>query len=461
MSAISVNTGGTTPTSISGLGSGIETAAIIKALVAAEQVPIGHLTKQQEKLQAQQEEVRSIQSTLQQLSFAVSEFTLPSVFESSQKVTSSEPQRVAVVATSGAGVGGYQVEVKQLANSAQRTFQFKSPASEETITIDGHEYKLAAGGGAKELASKINADGTATVYAAVLNSETMVFSTRATGATKGEFIKVTGGSLTEKAGTAKEGKNAEYSVDGVAGTSASNVLSEAIPGLTLTLAGVTSTVGPVTIDVQAPGPSVGAIEEKLQSFVKLYNGAVEMLQRQITTKPIAGASSAREFAVGSLFGDTELMGLLSRMRSSMYEAVAGLPSTMSSPLDIGLGTGIGKGTTPSQASIEGLITLEPSKLASAVAESPEAVEKMMQGWSKSLRATIDGISAPSGGLSARVEGDETQITALKTRISTMNEMLTVREKALVATYARLESVLARNSAQLSWLGQQTEQLKKG
>ncbi|HME04773.1 MAG TPA: flagellar cap protein FliD N-terminal domain-containing protein, partial [Solirubrobacteraceae bacterium] len=122
MSSISVNTGSGSPTSITGLASGFDTHAIIQALIAAEKVPITHLTTQQEKLQAAQEQLRTAQSSLLQLSFSAAEFELPSLFETSQTVTSSEPQRVAAVATAGAGVGGYQVEVKQLANSAQRTF---------------------------------------------------------------------------------------------------------------------------------------------------------------------------------------------------------------------------------------------------------------------------------------------------------------------------------------------------
>ncbi len=55
-----------------------------------------------------------------------------------------------------------------------------------------------------------------------------MLSNRATGNTGSEFIKVSdpGGALTEEAGTAKEGKNAEFTVDGVAGTSSSNTVTE-------------------------------------------------------------------------------------------------------------------------------------------------------------------------------------------------------------------------------------------
>lgn len=463
MTGISVNTEIGQGTSINGLASGIETGTIIKALVEAERVPITHLTKQQEKAQGQQEQLHSVQTLLQQLASSVEEFALPSLYESSQKVTSSDPTRVAVAASSGAGPGGYQVEVKQLANSAQRTFQYTSPEAETTVTIDGREYTLAAKETAKELAAKINSDSKADVYAAVLGSgETIVLSTRATGVTEGEFIKVSGSALTEKAGTAREGRDAEYSVDGVEGKSASNVLTEAIPGLTLTLTGVTTATGPVTIDVQPPAPSTEQLEAQIQSFVKLYNATVEAVQRQLTTKPLEHAEKASEYAVGSLFGDTQLMGLLTSMRTTMYEAVEGLPTSMSSPYDIGLGAGLSGGSgTPSQASIEGLVKLEPGKLSSAISEDPEAVQKMLQGWSKNLQKVVEGASGPGGTLAIRIEGEETQITQLRSRITTMNEALAVREKAIVQEYAEMEAALARNSTQLSWLTSQSEQLAKG
>jgi flagellar hook-associated protein 2 len=461
MSTISVNTGSaSTPINITGLASGIETSAIVKSLISAEKVPITRLTAQQEKIQAQQEELKSLQSSLQQLAFSVEEFVLPSLFETSQQVTSSESLRVAAMVTSGAAIGGYEVEVTQLASSAQRTFTFASPGEEATLTIDGREYTIGEGASAKELAAKINSDGSGSVYAAVLNSETIVLSNRVTGTTEGKFIEVSGEEvLTEKEGAAKEGRDAEYSIDGVQGISSSNTLTEAIPGVTLTLGGVTTTLGAVTVNVQAPAVSKTLIEERIQGFVKQYNKTVEEVSKQLSTKPLENASGAAEYAIGTLFGDSELNGLLQSMRATMYESVEGLPSTMSSPYDVGLGTSLGSGSsTPSHASVEGQISLEPSKLATALAEGPEAVQKMLQGWSKSLASAINNVAGPGGLISSRIESDETQITTMKKRITTMNEALTEREKSLVQTYAELEAALAKNNAQLSWLNEQVENL---
>jgi flagellar hook-associated protein 2 len=460
MSSISVGSSAGSPISITGLASGLDTKAIVSALLEAERQPITRLTTQQEKLQAQQQLIQTIQTSLQQLEFAVSEFGLPGLFETAQTVTSSEPLRVTATTSAGAGVGGYEVEVKQLANSAQRTFAFASPAGEDTVTIDGHEYTLKAGATAKELASKVNSDSSATVYAAVIDSETIVFSSRASGATGGEFIKVsdTAAALSEKAGTAKEGKDAEFTVDGVAGTAKSNTVTTAIAGVTLTLDGLTTT-GPVTIDVQAPGLNVSAVETKVQAFVSLYNSTVEAIQKQLTTKPLVAGASAS--ATGSLFGDRDLSSLLSHMRQTMYEPIAGLAAEMASPANVGIGTGAAaSGGVSSQSAIEGQLKLDTTKFASALQSDPAGAKQMLQKWSAGLRQMLTTAAEPGGTLDTRITSEGTQISELKRRINTMNQMLQVRQHALEATYARLEGVLSRNSAQSSWLLGQTEQLNK-
>ncbi|HEX5851876.1 MAG TPA: flagellar filament capping protein FliD [Solirubrobacteraceae bacterium] len=462
MSSLSIGAGSSSTIKFSGLASGLDTAAIIEALMGAERQPVIRLTTQQEKLQAQQGVLQSIQSSLRQLTFAVADFSLPAVFESTQTVTSSEPTRVSAASTVGAGVGGHQIEVTQLANSSQRTFAFTSPAAGDTVTIDGHEYTINAGASAKELASKINSDSTATVYAAVVESGTIVFSSRATGNTGAEFIAVsdTAGALTENALAAKEGKNAEYTVDGVAGTSASNTITSAIPGVTLTLEGLT-TMGPVTINVHPPAPSVTAIEAKVQAFVTLYNTTVAAIQKQLSTKPPAHAANASEFATGALFGDHDLTSLISRMRQTMYEPIKELPVEMASPADIGLSTGAATGGGgSSQSALEGQLNLNPAKLKEAIETNPAGTKLMLQKWSQGLRGMINVVAEPAGTLGGRIEGDSRQITYLTHRISIMNEMLAVRERALQATYSKLEGVISQNSARASWLTSQERALNK-
>jgi flagellar hook-associated protein 2 len=457
-SALNVGSSAGAPITVTGLASGLNTTSIIAALMAAEREPVTHLTDEQVKLSAEQSQLQSIQSSLQQLSFAAGEFVLPSLYESSQQASSSEPQRVEAAVSGGAGIGGYEIGVLKLANSAQRTFTFTSPSKEEAITIDGVEYKLSEGESAKELASAINIKTGSTVYAAVLEGETLVLSNRETGNTGTEFIKVTGAALTET-GTAKQGQDAEFTVDGEVQTSTSNTVTNAIAGVTLTLGGLTPN-GPVTIDVKPPGVAAGAIEAQMQSFIKLYNSTVGAIETQLTTKGATRPHESSEFATGTLFGDRELSGLLNSMRATLYEPIAGLPDAMSSPFDIGVSTGAPTGGQSSQASLEGQLTLEPAKLAEAIKTNPAGVEQMLQQWSQNLQGLLTNAAEPGGALETRANSDGAQVTQLTTQINTMNELLTQREKALQATYAELEAVISKNTSQSSWLTQQTEAMIK-
>jgi flagellar hook-associated protein 2 len=452
---------GASPLTINGLsGSGLNMSSIVAALMSAERQPVTRMTTQSEKLGAASQQLQSVQSSLRQLALSVSNLTLPSLFESAQTATSSDPTRITATVTSGAGVGGHEIEVRRLANSAQRTFTYAAPAAEDTLTIDGRAYTIAAGANAKTLAEKINSDAQGTVYASVLESGEIVLSRRATGATGGEFIKVVdpGAALSEVAGAAREGVNAEYTLDGVEKTSASNTVSTAIAGVTLTLQGVTRAGEPVTIDVQPPQVSASAIEKQLSSFVSTYNQTIEVLQKQLTTKPPSSTQNAKELGTGTLFGDNELSTLVAAMRQSMYEPIAGLPAQMSSPADIGLSTGAAGAGGVSQGAIEGLLQIEPQQLAKAVQSEPAAVQQMLEKWSQSLQTLVEGVAGPGGTMEARITGDSTQVSELHNRIAGMEEVLAGREKALQQTYAELESLISESTSKMSWLNSQAEGL---
>ena len=456
MTIVSSSTAGA-PISFNGLSSGLNTSEIISALLGVEREPITHLTDEQTTLEGQRTQLQSFQSSLTQLTFDAQELGSPTLFDTSQAVSSSEPTRIAATATTGAAVGGYEVEVTQLANSGQRTFTFKIPATAEKLTVDGEEIEVAAGTTAQELAKQINSDSTATVYAAAVGSETVVLSTRETGATGEGFIAVTdpGGTLVEQAGTAKEGVNAEYTIDGVAGSSTSNKLTSAIPGVTLELKALTTITGPVTVEVQPPGPSVSAIATQVQAFVTLYNSTIGSINTQLTTKPPSDPASTAELQTGTLFGDFELTNLLQGMRQSIYEPGAGLPAEMSSLANIGISTGAPSGkATPTHATLEGQLTVNTAQLESAIQANPEGVEKMLQSFSKGFQDLVNVNAGPGGSLEARITGDTTQTSELGSRITTMNEMLAIRQKTLQAEFAAMEKVVAENQAQSSWLSAQ-------
>jgi flagellar hook-associated protein 2 len=458
MTVTSVNSGSGAPISFDGLASGLNTSEIISALLGVERAPITQITNQRTQIEGQQAALQSLQSQLSQLSFSAQELSSPLLFKSAQTAESSEPARVAASVTTGAAVGGYEVNVTQLANSGQRTYAFKSPAAATTLTIDGQEIEVAAGASIQDVVEKVNSNANVDVYAAAPNGETLVLSTRTTGATGAGFIALAGAGemLTEQATLAKEGRNAEYTIDGVAGSSKSNTLTEAIPGVTLTLKALTTTSGPVTIAVAPPAPSTSAIVEQVQSFVKLYNAAAAAIQHQVTTKPPSSPATVGELQTGTLFGDFDLANLVTQMRQSIYEGVKEPPSAqLASLAAIGISTGAASGSgTPSQSAIEGQLTVDTATLENVLASNPNGVEKLLQSWSTSFHETLNAEAGPGGTLALRIEGDGSEASELSKRITTMNEMLAVRQKTLQAEFAAMETVISQNQAQASWLSTQ-------
>ncbi len=443
------------PLQITGLASGLDTNAIIQALMAVDRQPVTDLTNQQKGLQALNQQLTAIQSSLQTVALNAQALESPALFGDSQSVTSTNPALVSATGPSsgvGAVVGGYQVTVSQLASAAQRTFTFTSPSSPDTITIDGKQISLAAGASIQDFVNAVNSNSSATVWATATSSSTVVLSDRATGNNGPSFIQVSdpGGALVEQTALAQQGQNASYTVNGVSGTSASNTVTGAIPGVTLTLSGVTTTAGPVTINVSPPAPNAQSILSAVQTFVTSYNSAIDQIQAQLTQKPVSGDPTQ-----GTLFADPGLTSLLNSMRQAMYTPGAGLPSGMASMLDIGVSTGAASGTAaPSQSAIAGHLTVDTTALTNAIQSNPSGVEQVLQTWAQSFSSLVNAVAAPGGTLDGRIQGDSAQISSIGNQIDDLNAILADRQAQLEREFAQLEAVLSQNQSTSSWLTSQ-------
>jgi flagellar hook-associated protein 2 len=454
---------------ITGLASNLDTNAIVQALLSDQTQRITNLTNQQNHYKALNTQLQSIQSSLRTLALNAQALGDPGLFHPGQTVTSSNSAIVSATGALGAGIGGYQVAVSQLAGSAQRAFTLASGSlAGDTITIDGHDTTLSSDASSiQDVVNAINSDPDATVYAASTDSGTVVFSSRQTGDTGSSFIQVSdsAGLLSQKLDAggnpiAKEGKDAIFSVDGVQGSSSTNTVKDAIAGVTLTLGGVTSPDGslndgtPVTVVVGSPAASTSAIESAVTTFVNAYNSIIDQISGQITQK-----TSTSNPNLGLLFGDNELSGLLGDMRTAMYSPGAGLPNGPTSPADIGITTGATTGgSTFSADSVAGKLTVNKDVLDNAIATNPDGVKAMLQSWSSSFYQIVNAESGAGGGLATRIDGDNSQISDVGDRIDTLNEMLSNRQTALQAQFAALEATLAGYQSQNSWLASQINSL---
>jgi flagellar hook-associated protein 2 len=433
---------------VTGLASGLDTAKIVSQMMDIQKRPVTALQSQQQKLTARNTQLSAIQQALKKVNDEALALLDPRVYRGAQKATSSDATRVAASTVAGAGVGGYQVSVAQLANAAQRTFSFTSPAGDTTLTIDGHDTNVAAGASVHDIVDAINNDRSASVYAAATDNGTLVLSSRNTGDTGTGFIQLSGagGVLAEQAGRAKQGQNAFYDVDGVPGSSNANVVTGAIPGVTLTLGGITTTSGPVTVNVSAPAADESKVETALQQFITDYNAALSAIQSQLSQKPSGGDPTQ-----GALYGDNQLKSLLSSMRSLMYRAGAGLPSGLASMTDIGVSTGAASGGGPTASELAGDLTLNADTLKAALKSDPAGVQKVIGTWANSIASAVNGHSGHGGTIDIRLSGDSRQVASLSRRIATMQSALDDRRNQLTRQFAMLEAALQGNQSTSSWL----------
>jgi flagellar hook-associated protein 2 len=437
---------------VTGLASGLDTNQIITEEMSIYKQPVTNLQNQQSGLTAMNKQLASIQQELQTLSSDALAVGDPTLFMTQQSVTSSDTTRVQASSATGAGVGGYQVSVTTLANSAQATYGYTSPISDDQVTVGTGSYTIKAGESIQDFVDSINSDQNGSVYAAATNSGTVVFSSRATGASSSVAVTDPGNALSLQ--SSKPGQDAQFSVDGVNGSSSSNTVANAIGGVTLTLTGVTTTSGPITVNVGAPAPNASNIQGAINTFVTQYNKVISDIQTQLGQQP-----SSSDPTQGTLYGDPGLQDLLSSMRSMMYSAGAGLPPGAATMDDIGVGTGATTGNgAESQSALAGNLTLTATALTNMLQSNAGGVKAILSNWSSSFVNVVDDAADPGGTIATRITSDNSQISNLGGRISSMQSALADKQKFLVQQFAQLEAALSSNQSESSWLTSQIASL---
>lgn len=130
------------PTRISGLGaSGLDTDALVKQLMQVKQIPIDRLIQKRTTLEWKRDAYRDMNTTLSSFRTAVDKLNLSASFNA-KKATSSDDTKVSASAASSAINGTYNLQVKQLAKSAQMTSDKLGIAADPTQSITSAEVKF-------------------------------------------------------------------------------------------------------------------------------------------------------------------------------------------------------------------------------------------------------------------------------------------------------------------------------
>ncbi len=448
---------------LSGISSGIDTNSIVSQLVAIERNKVTRQQLRTRSIEAEAGGLRDVQAKLRTLKSAAESLRSPGLWADTQSIESSNPARLTVERTGMSPAGGHSLWARQMASAEQEGFTYTPSATPSELTVGGKTIAIPANTSAADLASTINGTADLPVYATAVDGDTVVFSGRQTG-TAGNF-DVAGAQLAADAGFTTAARNAEYSLDG--GTtwkqSSSNVLTEAIVGLKVTLKGTTT--APENINIGVAAVDSTAVKEKLKAFVNAYNDVVTATRAKLDEKGIRDPQTTTDAVKGQLFGDTGLNGMLSRLRTMMTDTVAGLADASADQLsEIGISTGkASPGATSNDARI-GKLVIDDAALDAALA-NPIKVRALFgangtPGFAQKIEALIEQEGGTSGVLSQRLKINASEAQRVKDRITTTEERITAQEKRLRAQFTAMEKALALSQSQGSWLGSQIATMQR-
>jgi flagellar hook-associated protein 2 len=431
------------PITVNGLGSSLNIEQIIEETMAVESRSKTRLELRTGEVKARETALQTVKTKLEAVESAAFNLKSPSLWEDQQTITSSSTAITAEL-NGAAGSGGYQVEVSQLARAAQRTYAFTESAEPTSLTIGGQTIELGANAKLADVVAAINSNHETGVSAVAVGGK-LVLSSRATGAEAA--ITASGSSIVEEASKAKAGLNAKYVVDGTAGESKTNVLTEAIPGATLTLGAVTT--GPATVTVGEPAPSTKAIAEAVKTFVNAYNAAVEFIEAKTSEKPVKEPKTQEEANKGILFGDSGLTSLLSQMRDTLSE------SDMAA---LGVSTGAPSATVTAESnSVKGLLVFEESKLTTLLNNSPTEAREAISGangFVTDLEPIVNQAVKPGGGIAERISSATAEATSMREQMTALEERLVLKEERLHSQFSAMETALAKAKSESEFLAGQ-------
>jgi flagellar hook-associated protein 2 len=238
------------------------------------------------------------------------------------------------------------------------------------------------------------------------------------------------------------GKDAELTVDGIPIDSASNTITGAIPGVTLTLSGQSST--PVTLQIS---PNLTPIATDINNFVSSWNTLIGAINSGIEYNSSTSTP-------GTLTGDTSVDYVQEQMLSAISSSMSGNNGAVNLQ-SIGI-----------EMQDDGTLTVDSTTLNNALQNNFSAVQDLFQSTSgvgqalqTSLNYLTDSVSGPlnvdMAGISSEVTDLNNQISDFQAQLQQTQTQLTTEYSTINTTLEQLPETLASINSQLNALNPPT------
>jgi flagellar hook-associated protein 2 len=316
--------------------------------------------------------------------------------------------------------------------SATGTVRLTVGSNTYDITLSPAENNLA---GLRNAINALGAGVTATIFTTGTGALPNYLSVSAneTGAKTLSLVDDPGGAAANLLTAANQGANAQFVLNGVAVSKASNIVNDVVSGVSFTIAGLSGPTETTTIRLSSDRNQLATA---LESLASAYNGVVDFLDSQIGE------------AAGLLSGSNLIFATSTAMRQFTGFNGSGSVKSLS---DVGL-TLDSSGKMSFDA--DAFSQLSDAQLSSAFVFAGTSVNGIA-----SLAGRFAGISDPLTG-AAKLEQDQfaatearlaSQIDILTDRVSAQQESLRQRLQAADTLLASLESQRTLIDAQLESL----------
>jgi len=423
---------------------GIDWNSILNAVMAQESQPLTNLQNQQSDTKNKDAALVSLAGIITNLQTPATALTSLNSF-SALAATSTDTSVAAVSAGSGGIAGQYDLSITALAKG-QTTSSNHGYAAATDIVADGGSISFTIGGQQPTQAITVSAGTTliqlkdqinnqnSGVSASVVNDGTgykLIVSSRQTGLSNGFTINNT---LTNSGGTAlafavgqspshgnaQDAQDAAFSVNGLGITSASNTVTDAIPGVTLNLL----KAGGVQVTVAS---DYSSLKDNIKTLVTQYNALRKFSnQQQQGTAALHGDPVMRQAMT-----DTKNALLAKNENGGRYHYLA----------EIGLAV-----------TSTGDLKLDESKLNTAISSYPTDLQALFKGTVgvggvfNGLKDALANVDGTAGLIKNTRKIIDTTLHGLQTRIDDQKARLDQKRTSLLKLYAATDAAMSTLSS---------------
>jgi flagellar hook-associated protein 2 len=419
-----------------GIGSGLDISAIVSSLTTAfGAAQTSQLTNQQNTLDSEVSAYGTFTAALDTLQAA-----LPALQDPSQlagfSATVADKNIASASTSSDAVAGTYSLQVNNLATVATAT----SAALSSTAAVGTGTLTIAVGGASTAIsidstnntlagiAAAINSTANVGVSASVITTtggSRLVLTGSTTGAANQITVTPSGGDggLASLALTTVPAQDANFSINGFAATSGSNVVANAISGVTLNLQQASAPATPTTLTIS---PDTSSAQTSIDGFVTAVNGVLSSIQTLTAYNPSTQTA-------GPLNGNATLEAFQNQLQSILGQ-FTNSGGSVKSLTDLGITAGT-----------DGTYTTDDTTLGNALTASLASVGNLLggtNGIATQINNLVNNYTQPGGLLDTINQGLQTSLTNVSTQQTALAAQMAAYSARLTTEYNAMDTAVA-------------------